>query len=109
MIVMKFGGSSLESAGAIQQAAAIVERNLDRHPVVVVSAMGKTTDGLLEAAQCAARGDSYSAFQKTESLRRMHANETRALLGQRAEPFLRDSIIPLFRELELLLVDLREG
>src|SRR5580704_7461218 len=109
MIVMKFGGSSLESASAIQQAASIVEQQLSRNPVVVVSAMGKTTDGLLEAVQGAARGDSYSAFQKIEVLRRMHFGESRALLGQRAEPFLRDSIAPLFRELEMMLVELREG
>jgi aspartate kinase len=77
--------------------------------VVVVSAMGKTTDGLLEAVQSAARGDSYSAFQKIEVLRRMHFSEARVLLGRSAEPFLRDSIAPLFRELETLLVELKEG
>jgi aspartate kinase len=109
MIVMKFGGSSLESAGAIQQAASIVERHLDQNPVVVVSAMGKTTDRLLEAARCAARGNSYAAWQQTEALRRMHSNETRGVLGQRAEPFLRDSVTPLFRELQVLLVELSEG
>ena len=109
MIVMKFGGSSLESAGAIQQAASIVERQLNQFPVVVVSAMGKTTDQLLEAAQCAARGNSYGARQQTEALRRLHFREARALLAQRAEPFLREHIAPLFRELELLLIDLTEG
>jgi aspartokinase len=30
MIVMKFGGSSLESAGAIERAASIVKEQLDR-------------------------------------------------------------------------------
>src|SRR5580658_8519470 len=109
MIVMKFGGSSLESAGAIEQAASIVKQHLHRNPVVVVSAMGKTTDQLLEAAHCAARGNSFSARQHTEALRRMHCNETRSLLGQRAEPFLRESVAPLFRELEVLLVELTEG
>ncbi len=106
---MKFGGSSLESAGAIRQAASIVEQHLSRKPVVVVSAMGKTTDRLLEAAGSAARGNSYSAGQQIEAVRRMHFQETRALLGHRAEPFLRDSIAPLFRELQVLLVDLSEG
>src|ERR1035438_7760976 len=51
MIVMKFGGSSLESAGAIEQAASIVKERLDRKPVLVVSAMGKTTDRLLDAVR----------------------------------------------------------
>src|ERR1700722_1251828 len=108
MIVMKFGGSSLESASAIQQAVSIVEQHLNQNPVVVVSAMGKTTDRLLEAARSAARGNSYAAWQQTEALRRLHSNETRAILGQRAEPFLRDSVAPLFRELQVLLVELSD-
>jgi aspartate kinase len=109
MIVMKFGGSSLESASAIQQVASIVEQHLNRNPVVVVSAMGKTTDRLLEAVHSAARGNSYAAWQQTEALRRMHSNATRGVLGQRAEPFLRDSVTPLFRDLQELLVELSEG
>ena len=109
MIVMKFGGSSLESAGAIEQAASIVKERLDRKPVLVVSAMGKTTDRLLDAVRSAARGNSYSAWQQHEALRRMHFNETRGVLGQRAEPFLRDSIAPIFRELHELLVEVSDG
>jgi aspartate kinase len=106
---MKFGGSSLDSASAVEQAASIVKEHLDQKPVVVVSAMGKTTDRLLDAAQSGARGDSYSARQHVEMLRRMHCHETRSVLGQRAEPFLRDSIAPMFRELHELLVELSEG
>ena len=109
MIVMKFGGSALESATAIRQAACIVERHLGRNPVVVVSAMGHTTDRLLDSARCAARGNSYPAWQHIEALRRMHFQETRSLLGLRAEPFLRECITPLFRELQLLLGELSEG
>jgi aspartate kinase len=109
MIVMKFGGSSLESASAIEQSASIVKEHLHRKPVVVVSAVGKTTDGLLDAVRAAARGNSYSARQQTEALRRMHFTETRGVLGQRAEPFLRDSIAPMFRELHELLVEVSDG
>jgi len=109
MIVMKFGGSSLESASAIEQAASIVKEHLDRKPVVVVSAMGKTTDRLLDAARAAARGNSYSARQHIEAVRRMHFAETRGVLGRRAEPFLRDNISPMFRELHELLVEVSEG
>ena len=43
MIVMKFGGTSVESAEAIERVAGIVRDRLDRRPVVVVSAMGRTT------------------------------------------------------------------
>jgi len=71
--------------------------------------MGMTTDRLLDAVRYAARGNSYSAGQQIEALRRMHCNETRGVLGQRAEPFLRDSIAPMFRELHALLVELVDG
>ena len=40
MIVMKFGGTSVESAEAIRRVAGIVKARIDRRPVVVVSAMG---------------------------------------------------------------------
>jgi len=53
MIVMKFGGTSVESAAAMERVAAIVTARLDRQPVVVVSAMGKTTNRLLAIASAA--------------------------------------------------------
>ena len=39
MIVMKFGGTSVESAAAITRVAGIVQAREARRPVVVVSAM----------------------------------------------------------------------
>ena len=51
MIVMKFGGTSVESAAAMERVAGIVKARLDRQPVVVVSAMGKTTNRLLAIAE----------------------------------------------------------
>ncbi len=56
MIVMKFGGTSVESCEAIHRVAHIVQREHARRPIVVVSAMGKTTNLLLGAAQEASGG-----------------------------------------------------
>ena len=56
MIVTKFGGTSVEDA-AIERLRAIVQERLDQHPVVVVSAMARVTEGLLKAASLAAKGD----------------------------------------------------
>jgi aspartate kinase len=50
MIVMKFGGSSVAGAERIRKAAAIIRAQEKRKPVIVLSAMGDTTDFLLEAA-----------------------------------------------------------
>src|SRR5262249_33820375 len=41
MIVMKFGGTSVQDAAAIDQVAQIVKGRLERRPVVVVSAMAR--------------------------------------------------------------------
>lgn len=51
MLVMKFGGSSLADAEAINRACSIIGRRTVRASLVVVSAFGNTTDRLLEAAE----------------------------------------------------------
>ena len=53
MIVMKFGGTSVQDAKAIERAGAIVKGRLEQKPVVVVSAMAKVTDQLLAMARAA--------------------------------------------------------
>jgi len=53
MIVMKFGGSSVADASRIQHVAGIVKAYLAKKPALVLSAMGDTTDHLLEAADTA--------------------------------------------------------
>lgn len=73
MIVMKFGGSSVESAEAIARVAGIVRGQRDRRPVVVVSAMAKTTRKLLEAADAAAAGEDPRGL--FEELREYHRRE----------------------------------
>jgi aspartate kinase len=68
MIVMKFGGTSVESAEAIQRLIAIVTARIDRRPVVVVSAMGKTTNRLLAIADAAVGGRRKEALTQLAEL-----------------------------------------
>lgn len=72
MIVMKFGGTSVEDAGAINRLVSIVRRHLDRRPIVVVSAMAGATNGFLECARLAAEGNLESAHTKIESIYQHH-------------------------------------
>ncbi len=53
---MKFGGSSVANAERIKHVASIVKAYKEKRPVVVLSAMGDTTDHLLEAADLAVTG-----------------------------------------------------
>jgi len=76
MIVMKFGGSSVESAAAIERVAGIVRERADRRPIVVVSAMGKTTNRLLAIANEAVHGHRDQAIAHLRELRDFHLRES---------------------------------
>jgi aspartate kinase len=73
-IVMKFGGTSVGSAEAIAQAAAIVEDYTARGDrlIVVVSAMRGVTDALIEGALTAAQGDDQTYRGLVSDLRVRH-------------------------------------
>jgi aspartate kinase len=81
MIVMKFGGTSVEDAKAIDRAASIVKERVGRKPVVVVSAMAKVTDTLLKMAQAAGSGDREGALGLSRTIRERHYNTAGELLG----------------------------
>ena len=87
MIVMKFGGTSVESAAAIERVAGIVKARQARRPVVVVSAMGKTTNKLLAIAAAAMKGDRAEYIRQLHDLRDFHSREARQVvpLDHRAE------------------------
>jgi len=50
LLVMKFGGTSLAGPEELKRAVSIIRDALENRPVVVLSAMGKTTNYLLAAA-----------------------------------------------------------
>jgi aspartate kinase len=103
MIVMKFGGTSVESAIAIERVAGIVKARVDRKPVVVVSAMGKTTNKLLAIAQSAIHGKREDYIAQIHDLRDFHSREARQVvpLADRAE--LDRTLDDHFRELTELV------
>src|ERR1700730_10492873 len=87
MIVMKFGGTSVESAAAIERLASIVRARVPRKPIVVVSAMGKTTNKLLAIANAAIAGNRADYIAQIQDLRDFHSREARLVvpLAERAE------------------------
>jgi aspartate kinase len=87
MIVMKFGGTSVESAAAIERVASIVRARAARRPVVVVSAMGKTTNKLLAIAHAAIAANRADYLAQIHDLRDFHSREARLVvpLAERAE------------------------
>jgi len=82
LLVMKFGGTSVEDPAAIRRTAAIVAGRvaLGKQPVVVVSAMAKVTDQLLRAAATAVEGDRIGALAISSRLRSRHRDTAAALV-----------------------------
>ncbi len=81
MIVIKFGGTSVQDSKAIERAAGIVKGRLKDNPVVVVSAMAKVTDQLLTMARAAGNGDRETALDLSRKLRERHYTTAGELLG----------------------------
>jgi aspartate kinase len=86
LVVMKFGGTSVEDAAAIARTAAIVAGRVasGNNPVVVVSAMAKVTDQLLRAAAAAAEGDRTGALAISSRLRSRHRDTAAELVKEKA-------------------------
>jgi aspartate kinase len=101
MIVMKFGGTSVEDAASIERVAEIIKARVALRPCVVVSAMGKTTSKLLQAAQASAAGDARTTLAVVAELKARHASEARQLIKSRWGAF--DLIEKYFAELKKLL------
>jgi aspartate kinase len=109
MIVMKFGGTSVEDATAIRRLVSIVKPRLPRQPLVVVSAMGKTTNGLLEAARLAATGDLAAALARVEPLAAHHFKTADELALPEERQTLHAALAAQFDEVKAVLAEIHQA
>jgi aspartate kinase len=104
-VAMKFGGSSVADADAINRVAAIVGRQLRSQraeegvPVVIVSALGGVTDRLAEAARLAEDGDGERAIAVLAALVERHVAVASALTNGAVQTQLVASVHEEFEEL----------
>src|SRR5262249_13154475 len=83
---MKFGGTSVADEHAIARVTAIVRREIERQasddqpPVVVVSALSKVTDGLLNVARLLEAGNRDQATARLSELADRHVAIASALV-----------------------------
>ena len=81
--VLKFGGTSVADAEALQRVAGLVRRaQRSTRPIVVVSALAGVTDALLAAADAAASGDAERMRPQLDALLERHAE----IAGRLARP-----------------------
>jgi aspartate kinase len=102
-IVMKFGGTSVGDAKAIGRVVEIVRGRLKQRPVVVVSAMARVTDQLLQMARAAGNGDRKTALTLARELRERHYNTAGELLGTALFTQFHSDLGTEFEDLEELL------
>ncbi len=105
MIVCKFGGTSVQDAEAIMRVAQIIGTQRKKQPVVVASAMGKTTNQLLEAAQTAVRGKRQEALDLLAKIKEKHFKEAQKLGIALTEDWVSEIINAYFKEMR----DLAKG
>ena len=109
MIVLKFGGTSLESADAIERMESIVRSRLPRQPVVVVSALGKSTDNLLALGTEMAAGRRQQALERFVWLKDYHSRVAARLVREQDQQRLNEFLESHFCELHGLLDGLFES
>ena len=78
--IMKFGGTSVEDAGAIRSVVAIVKLAVNSRPVVVVSAIAGFTNALLRSVEIAINGDARGASKSLEPDFQRHLGIAKELL-----------------------------
>ena len=80
---MKFGGTSIANAPRMKNAARIVQRYSHGNKMVVVaSAIGETTDQLIEIAELAKKGDLRRARKLLSKIQLSHVKIARMVAGR---------------------------
>ncbi|MDI6803076.1 MAG: lysine-sensitive aspartokinase 3 [Bacteroidota bacterium] len=72
MIVMKFGGTSVEDGAAIRRLIEIVKRELPKQIIVVVSACSGVTNELIRCAHTVKNGSESDAMDILDTLHKRH-------------------------------------
>ena len=108
-IVMKFGGTSVADATALENVARIVAAQRERRPVVVVSAMSGVTDALLRSVVIASEGNVNDAIESLKETFARHQEAAEQLLShenlQRFLRYLRGPIAYIPQQLTRLAND----
>src|ERR1051325_11005114 len=100
MKVFKFGGASIKDAPSMVNVAKIIARHKDQSLVVVISALGKTTNALEKVAEAFFNNDTAAATAQIDALEKQHHQITQALIN--------DETNPVYAELKKLFTQLRQ-
>jgi len=103
MRVFKFGGASVNSVERIKMVADILNANKDQKLLIVISAMGKTTNALEKVAEAFYAGNKNESLSLFESIKKTHTDVLLELLPGNTKAI--ESLVGYFTEVEWLLHD----
>jgi aspartate kinase len=104
MNVFKFGGASVNSTERIQQVGHILKSYQGEELLIVISAMGKTTNALEKVAEAFYAGKKEEALQLFDAIKQNHLTIAKFLLVTTYNDAL-DQLVNFFTEVEWLLHD----
>lgn len=104
MKVFKFGGASVNSVERIKNLAGIVDKYRDDQLVIIISAMGKTTNALEKVVEAFYAGRKEEALQLFEIVKNQHLTTAKYLLVTHYNPCAAQ-LNDFFTEVEWLLHD----
>jgi aspartate kinase len=97
--VFKFGGASVKDADAVVNVAEIIRQHMDTDLIIVVSAMGKTTNKLEDIFNAFVKKDKSAFDQKTQVLKQFHLDIAQNLFGNTPNRELQQCIEEYFDEI----------
>ncbi|HEY0040369.1 MAG TPA: aspartate kinase, partial [Flavisolibacter sp.] len=107
MKVFKFGGASVSTVERIKNVGAILEKYKDEQLLIIVSAMGKTTNALEKVIEAFYDGQKEEALRLFENIKQEHLAMYRELVSEKTTSLLttQHSLTDFFTEIEWLLHD----
>lgn len=109
IVVMKFGGTSVEDSQAIRRLVRIVRSRLNFSVVVVVSAFAKVTDQLLRLGRLAEAGDWAAVEADLHALQRRHVQVASELLSEDVYASVQGSLGDGFSAIQVLLREIESS
>lgn len=104
MKIFKFGGASVNSVDRIKNLSSIIAAHKQDRLVIIISAMGKTTNGLEKVAEAFFRGDKEEALQLFTVVKNQHLTTAKYLLVLQYNECVQQ-LNDFFTEVEWLLHD----
>jgi aspartate kinase len=100
MKIFKFGGASISTIERIENVAKIIQQYSGEKLLIVISAMGKTTNALEKVAEAFFNRDKTKALELFSTIKQEHISLYQTLVDENA-----NELLDFFTELEWLLHD----